>query len=206
MVDGPVVGTGCGIGALPDGLSPKVCASAAGGVVRFVVVAGLCCGARLGCGAGAPPPVRAAGGVVRFGVVAGLVVVAGLGRGAGAPPPPPARAAGAAGAVGAVLRDGFTGAASGRGRLVRSALATGGADIAAVAPVAAALAGPAARADGGAAVVDRWTGALGPPSFLVSPRRSRQDGLGPRGGGGSQTGTPSLGRGPAAPAGAPPGR
>ncbi len=84
--------------------------------------------------------------------------------------------------------------AAGRGGLV-----TGGADIAAVpaAPAAApAPAAPGAPAPG--AVVGRWNGALGSVSFLARPSRSRQDCLGPRGGGGSQTGTPLSGRGRAA--------
>ena len=40
----------------------------------------------------------------------------------------------------------------------------------------------------------RWNVAFGSASFLPRPSRSRQDCLGPRGGGGSQTGTPLSGR------------
>ena len=64
--------------------------------------------------------------------------------------------------------------------------------MAAVAPVAAG----AAPAVGAAAVpvTGRWYAVFGSASFLPRPSRSRQDCLGPRGGGGSQTGTPLSGR------------
>jgi hypothetical protein len=132
--------------------------------MRFVVVA------EFGCGVGAPP-VRADGWAA---VRDGWLAEGGLAEG------------GLAGGC-------FTG-----GCWVRGGLVAGGAAIAALAPVAAGaapvVAGAAPAGAGAAPVPGRWFGAFGSASFLPRPSRSRQDCLGPRGGGGSQTGTPLSGR------------
>jgi hypothetical protein len=164
VVDGPAVGAGAvGAGAAGIGALPD-------GVRPKV------------CGSGA-------GGVMRF------VVVAGFGAGVGAPPP--VRAAGWAAVRGGWLAEGWlaggwlAGGCLTIGDEVRGGLATGGAAMAAVAPVGAG-AGPVGAA--AAPVTGRWYAVFGSASFLPRPRRSRQDCLGPRGGGGSQTGTPLSGR------------
>ena len=126
-----------------------------------------------------------------------FVVVAGLGGGVGAPPP--VRAAGwrrgPRRLVGRRLvgRGPAGGGGWPVGGGVRGGLAAAGAAMAAVAPAAAGAAPVGAAA---APVTGRWYAVFGSASFLPRPSRSRQDCLGPRGGGGSQTGTPLSGTRP----------